>query len=234
MRPALLVQGLIALALGAALGFGFLFGTGQLRTPSQIDGLRGELDATRRTIAERKAAAEEAAARAAEAERLAAEQRARDEQRAREEADARARERARERESAEAERRAAAELAASRTRRAAAEPAAYGVLTIRAQSPLTAVSGGTSMFGKGLDLPFSKEPGKITLKDGRFTINLTTKVVASRLMLDVTVSPMAIVSAEGERLGTSAHGLQVGRSPFALGFNSPTAGDLNLVLQYKN
>lgn len=230
MRPALLIQGLIALILGAALGFGLLFGTGQLRSPAQVDALRSELDATRRSVAERKSAiaAAEAAAREAEADRLAAEQRALAEQQARDEAAARARE------AASLDRQAADLAARERAQTASRQSAAYGVLTIRAQAPLTAISGGQSMFGKGLDLPFAKEPGKITLKDGRFTINLTTKVVASRLMIDVTVSPMAIVSAQGERLGTSAHGLQVGKTAFALGFNSPTAGDLNLVLQYKN
>lgn len=234
MRPALLVQGLIALILGAALGVGFLFGTGQLRTPSQVSALRGELAATRRIIASATALAAKAEADAeaeaeaeAEAARLAAEQRALEEQRAQNEAEARAKD-------AADQERQAADRAPRPKVRPVSQPAAYGVLTIRAQSPLTAISGGQSMFGKGLDLPFTKEPGKITLKDGRFTVNLATKVVASRLMIDVTVSPMAIVSAEGERLGTSAHGLQVGKSAFALGFNSPTAGDLNLVLQYKN
>lgn len=223
MRPVLFIEALVALAIGAGIGTGFLFASGELKTPGRVNELRAELAATQQQIAAR-----EESIRLAEKARVEAEERA-------------------ERERAEAEElaRRAAALAAEQARLAVeqartkeppppSQRASFGTLTVKSTSPLAASFDGANKRGKGLDFAFFKKPETLTIQGGSFTIRLSPTVQNGRLLVDVRVSPMSIVSAQGERIGTSAHGLEVGRTPFALDFNSPTAGDLNLVLLYKN
>ena len=218
MRPAMLLEAVLAVALGAGGGAGFLFGTGDLRTPAQIDVLQTELDSTRRAVTERKEAV-----RRAEQARLEAEEKAR-----------LAAEAAALREAEEKARLAAEEAARKEAEAKANRMPAFGLLSIKAAADLNVDAGEVSDRGKSVELPFENKPGKIKVKGGRFTIYLTPRVQGSRLKLDVSVSPMAIIVADGERKGVStAQGLVVGRGPFKLDFQSPAAGDLNLVLQYR-
>lgn len=220
MRPATLVQAVIALVIGAGGGVGYLYGTGQLSTPARLEELTSKLDATRQTISVRRQAAAEA-----EKERLEAEEKALEAARAEERRLAEA--------LAEEQRLAEEAAARAKAAEAANRAPAFGVLSINATTEISVESSDGTRKGKAVTLPFSSAPGKLKLKDGRFTVYLTPKVKGSRLELDVSVSPMAIIAADGERKVSSVQGLVVGRGPFALDFNSPTAGDLNLVLQFR-
>lgn len=220
MRPATLVQAVIALAIGAGGGFGYLYGTGNLSTPARLEALSSKLDATRQKISVRRQAAA-----AAEQARLEAEEKALEAARAEERRLAEA--------LAEEQRLAEEQAARAKAAEEAARAPSYGTLSIKATTEISVEAGRSTQKGKAVTLPFTSAPGKLKLKDGRFTVYLTPKVKGSRMELDVSVSPMAIITADGKREVSTVRGLVVGRGPFALDFNSPTAGDLNLVLQFR-
>lgn len=215
MRVLTLVEAAVALGIGALGGVGLLYGTGELRTSSQLTQLRRDYDD----------------AYTLELTRLEAERTGRLEQeeadRRREEAEAKAR--------AEAEAAAKAREAESKAREEAEKNRlpAFGVFTVKAASDLELEAGARTERGRSIELGWEAAPGKFKIKGGKFTINLTPKVAGNRLLLDVAVSPMAIVVADGERKGVStAQGLPVGKL-LKLDFQSPAAGDLNLILQYR-
>lgn len=220
MRVLTLVEAVVALGVGALGGLGLLYGTGELKTSAQLSQLRADYDNAFQS----------------ELSRLESERRVRLE--AEEEANRRIREaEARARAEAEAEAQAARLKAEAERARAEAAPKlpAYGQLVLKAATDLE-VDGGAAGGGRGksIDLAFDTAPsGRIRVKGGKFTINLTPKLRGSRMTLDVSVSPMAIIAADGERKGVStAQDIAVGRQ-LRLDFQSPAAGDLNLVLAYR-
>ncbi len=234
MRPGIILQALFAFALGAGAGAALLFGTGELRTPKATSELaarvgslseqieahgkelerRNELVRQARERAKQEAEAAEKAREAAleaERQRLAAEQ----EQKSREEKEKKAKE-------------AAAQKG---------KVPVFGVLSIRSLSNEFEVDAGTNKGGRGrnVEVPFVNAPTKLRIKAGRFTVVLAPKVVgaAKSMLMDVSVTPMALVSANDNRIGPSAFGLAVERKPFKLDIQSPAVGDLNLILTFR-
>ncbi len=217
--------------VGALLGAGWLVGSGRLQAPWDAGRLTAEKQALvekRRKydteLAQRQAAIAAAEQRAREAAAAEAALRAK---RAAEEAEARAR--------AEAEAEAEAERAKAAEKKGKTQ--AQGTLVIRSLSTDFEVDAGQNRGGRGrlVEVPFVSAPGKIRVKASRFTVVLVPHLTpgTKSLRLDVSVSPMALVSANDERLGPSARGLTVDRKPFKLDLQSPVAGDLNLILTYR-
>lgn len=213
-----LVEAVVALGIGVGGGVGFLYGTGDMKGAAEVATLQGQADQLTKDVEQARAAAE--AARQAEMVRLEAERRAAQEAMARAAA---------ERVAAE---RAAAEKAAAIVANAGPK---FGQLTIKALAGALNVDGGPGLKGTGkvVDLAFEEQPGKVKVKAGRFTVVLTPRPMGRYLGLDVSVSPLAIIKADGVAMGTSASNLEVTKSAFKLDFSSPASGDLNLILQYK-
>lgn len=215
LRVLTLVEATLALAVGALGGAGLLYGTGDLKSAGQIERLQRDYDdafrlelsrlETQRAARLEEARAEQERAAAAEKARLAELDRKRVEALQREQ-----------------------ELAKEKNRLPA-----FGLLVLKAASDLEVDTGAGLERGKSIDVPWETPPVKFKVKGGKFTISLTPKLKGNRLTVDVAVSPMAIIVADGERKGVStAQGLVVGKS-LKLDFQSPAAGDLNLVLQFR-
>lgn len=220
MRGTTIVEAVVALALGAGAGAGFIVGTGDLKGSSEMARLDGEKAGFEKQLVDHQKELARRQQLIADADRARVAMAEADE-RARAEADAKAR--------------AEADAKAREPVRVAEKLPAFGLLTIKALSGDLEVDGGPGLSGKGrsVDLAFESTPGKIKLKSAKFNVVITPKSVGRLLTLDVTVSPLAIITADGNRVGTSALGLAVDRKPFKLDFQSPAAGDLNLLLSFK-
>jgi hypothetical protein len=220
LRATSIVEAVLALALGAGGGAGFIMGTGDLKSGAQIEQLEREktevehkIDEHRKELTQREA--------------LVAEKAKADLDRARQEQEQKAK--------AEQEQQAKA-LKEKEALSHVEKLPPFGLLTIKALSGDLDIDGGPGLKGTGktVDLAFQEAPGKIKVRTGKFTVVLTPKVSAAKtIFLDVQVSPLAIITADGNRVGTSAPGLLVERKPFKLDFASPAAGDMNLLLTFK-
>jgi len=213
-----LVEAVVALALGIGGGFAFLYGSGDLKSGAQVRQLQDAYDAALR---DEQARADEFRKRELAAAADKARREAEDAQRAAKEAE-------------EARRRAEEDERIRKAAENAAKLPPFGELTIKALSGDLDVDGGAAGRGTGaqVKLPFNAEPTPIKVKAGKFSISLKPRANTKTLKVDVTVSPLALIVANGENKGTSAGGLEIGKSPFKLEVKSPAAGDLNLILQY--
>lgn len=215
MRVMTIVEAVLALSIGAGGGFGFLFATGEMKTGGQLSAMRHSVEAEERRVDSERSAEkmrqELAAKEAADKARLAAAA------------------------AAEAEKAARVQAASAAAAAAAAALPKYGVLVIKALNQDVVVDNGAEhKEGKVVELEFNDLPGKIKVKAGKFNLVLNPKIGARNTMgLDVSVSPLAIIKADGIAKGTSAPGLDIGRTAFKLDFSSPASGELNLILQYK-
>ena len=216
LRGATIIEAVVALALGAGGGAGFLVFSGDLQTPTQLHALETEKAGVEQQI---RAHDQELQRR----EQLIAQARAAAQAQAQAQV-AQAR--------AQAAAHAAAEVAAVTQ---ASQAPKFGRLTLRALSGNLDVDGGGSLTGHGrsVELAFADKPGKIRVHAGQFSVVLMPKAGRRELGMDVTVSPMALITADGNRVGTSAENLKVGHRPYKLDFQSPVAGDLNLLLSYR-
>lgn len=220
LRVMTLVEAVLALGIGVGGGFGFLYGTGDLKTSGEIVAMREKIDSELRRVEKERLDAIESARLA----KVAAEAEA-----------------GRERE------RLAAIAAAAETARLAAlagggttenvitKSARFGELSIKAVGDNVSVDGGEGLKGSGAEvkLAFEALPAKLKVKSGKFTVMLTVKASGKMLGIDASVSPLAIVKADGVAVGTNASGLEIGRKPFTLEFNSPASGELKLLLVFR-
>lgn len=230
MRATTIVEAILALALGVVVGIAFLYATDELKTPGEIAALERAASEERRRVeleALERQKEEELARERAERERL-------EKERAEREARALAERERREREERERAEREKAEQTRRDVRVAQVTPE-YGRLVVRTLADNLEIDGGPSLRGKGKEvtLNFTDRPGRIRVKGGNFTVTLHPKPYGQVLGLDVSVSPLAIIKANDVATGTTAQGLEVDRQPFKLDFSSPSAGELNLILQYR-
>lgn len=231
MSGSTVVHAAAALVVGAGAGAGFLFVSGDLAGSGKIAQLADDKASVERRLQKHADASAVLAKAWTEYDAEVAKRKAAEEARAKAEAEAKA--------AAEAE--AAAAAAAATAKPAAAPPKpvevlpAFGLLTLKGASGDLEVDGGPGLAGRGksVDLSFTAAPGRIKVRSGPFKVDLTPRVEGKGLKVDVSVSPLAIITADGNRVGTSAQGLVIDRKPFKLDFASPNAGELNLLLVYR-
>jgi hypothetical protein len=229
LRGSTIVEAMVALALGLGAGAAYLVATGEL--PGQ--------DAIQRLGDGKAAAQKRLDDHASEKARIANLQADFDAELKRREGLIKASEEAARAAAAAAEAEAAKAAEAARAAEAAKvvveKLPAFGLLAVKAVSGDLSVEAGPGKGGKGkaVDVPFDAAPAPVKLAGGKFKIDLKPRLEGKALVLDVAVQPMAIITADGNRVGTSAQGLRVERKAFNLDFQSPVAGELKLLLTFK-
>lgn len=213
MRAVNFVEAVVALVIGAGGGAGFLVSTGDLKSSADVATIQRETDDARksiettkteiRSLEEQQAAAAKAKIEADTKARLVEEERLRIEK--------------------------------EREKEKANVPVlpAFGQLVLKAASDLEIEYGSERLRGKSVNVDFPTKPEKFKIKGGKFTVTVTPKLQGTKLAIDVSVSPMAIIQVDGERQGVStAMGIVVAKQ-LKLDLQSPAAGDLNLILQFR-